>query len=241
MLVLIVVTNAAEYSKKQKHQQIVDSLKKREAKLPTKPDPVSYLDDATAGTFKPNTPPKGLDQPLDEHKTLVLGYRILVYQTNDETDAKKWFNKFIHMYQTKVSLRFENDSYSILLGNFQDSIQAQQFLKQNKEIHSYHPKIIPSRILKNESTRKQNPIPIGEKIRWTIQVAVLSDYQKAQEFRNQLDNQLPFPVFIKTQSAHKWTIHVGEFSNLQEAENATQKLKNLGYQQLWIKQSKEEL
>lgn len=242
LLILLLILNASDASQKSsklKHQRMVDSLRKREAKLPDKPDPISYLDDATAGTFKPINPPKGLEEPLDETRKLAEGYRILVAEVSEETEAKQIMNQLIQKENLSVSMRFENDRYKIMLGNFQDSIQASNSMKMLKNIDDRNLKVVRSKIFLSNQHTKQNLFQLDHKKKWFIQVAAFSDQVKAQHLKNRLQEQARLIADVRKVNKSQWIVTVGDFSDLEKAKETMEILKKNGYHDIWLRQIKE--
>lgn len=218
-----------------KHQSIVDSLRKREATLPTIPDPVSYLDDATAGTFKPNTPPKGLEEPLDPSRRLERGFRIRVAQTDDERQAKRFFNQILSSSRYPPSIQYKDEIYNLLVGNFLDSLEAAKQL-DNPELTRYGTlKVVQSQVFLQGSSLVQ-PFIEENSSGYTIQVATFSNKSSAVRLKEQLTTKFNLPVRIQESKSNQWIVLIGQFQSKEDAKRTQTMLKNKGYKDSWIRQ-----
>ena len=67
LFLLSAVTIVPAKSPNKKFEKQIEELKKQPDHPPATPDPSSYLDDATSGTYKALKPVPPLDEPLDSN------------------------------------------------------------------------------------------------------------------------------------------------------------------------------
>ncbi len=223
-----------------RRQSVVDSLKKRPVDEIANPDPVSYQDPATYGTFKPNTPPTNKSDQIDSLHPLINGWRVRVAITPNEDSAKALIKIVAKKFSQPTQLRYINDQYEIMFGNFADLSKAQTAV--NEAYRCGYIKAVPveSKIplqvdIPSDATDIDTTPPVQSREKcWQVQVAAYKSKESADSLAMILKHKTTEPVTVLPLYQGNYRVRVGNARSVDSAMKIRDDLSKLGYQETWL-------
>jgi len=230
LIMLLLAASLCNADDRSKYHAIVDSLRRIPSSAPTVPDPVSYQDEATYGTFKPLHPPRGLDEPLDSTRTLIPGWRIRVGETADEAAAKQLIEHAQRALNAPVQVRYYDDHYEVLAGNFVSESDALTLLNAARNAGFTAAVTTPSLVLLPLESRRS--ISHRDTV-WQVQIGAFTSRAAADSMMCILQRATSQPVEITPFDAG-YRVRVGRFATSTEAAACRDSLSARGFPNGWI-------
>ncbi|MDK9700939.1 MAG: SPOR domain-containing protein [bacterium] len=240
-LMILLVPLALFAAEPDKRQAIVDSLKKIPAVAPQNPDPSSYQDEASAGMFKALKPVPSADEPLDEKRDLVSGWRILLGLEPTEAKMKVRQNLARKSLSLPISIRHSDSGYEVLAGNFTSIDAANHAIDECKRRGFPNATVVSSRVLLD--TKNSEPAPQTKRVEakvsnssryWQVQVKVLDSRESAKTVEQSLQSVTNRVIDIIPSENNRYRVRVGRFDQKNDAVRFRDSLRANGYPDAWI-------